>query len=64
MMAEKEFAPKLNKYCSVCDHLAGCPLEQEARQKAKVDEESYLKEIELSREIAAVPDSEKMKDPE
>ena len=30
---EKDFAPKINKYCLSCDHLAGCPLEDEIRAR-------------------------------
>ncbi len=29
---ETEFAPRINKYCQSCDHLAGCPLETEIRE--------------------------------
>jgi len=34
--AEKAFAPKKNKYCLSCDHLAGCPLENEIRSDASI----------------------------
>lgn len=62
MRNEKEFLPKLNKYCMVCDHLVGCPLEQEARQKAK-EEESYQKAIELVQDNQLV-DLEKQEESE
>lgn len=53
MRNEKEFAPKLNKYCISCDVLAGCPLEGEARRKAQESAESYQKLMEVVRETQA-----------
>jgi RecB family exonuclease len=35
VLAEKEYAPKLNKYCSSCDHLRGCPKEAEVMEQMK-----------------------------
>lgn len=63
MKNEKEFLPKLNKYCMVCDHLVGCPLEQEARQEAKEEAESYQKVVELARDNQTV-DAESQKEKE
>lgn len=50
MQNDKEYLPKLNKYCISCDVLVGCPLEQEARKKAQEEAESYHKVVELVRE--------------
>jgi len=34
--AEEVFAPRKNKYCLSCDHLTGCPLEDEIRSDASI----------------------------
>lgn len=34
--AEEAFAPRKNKYCLSCDHLTGCPLEDEIRGDASI----------------------------
>jgi putative RecB family exonuclease len=35
MLTEEKFEPLVNKYCSSCDHLKGCPKEQEVLAMAK-----------------------------